>query len=99
AQRLADAEHVGDVRAGPELADPAEARVDRVDDEQGAGFVAAAAQRPQDSGGRDARAGAPLHGLDDRAGGAAGQRTRVLTERAAVHTGGQALAPPVRETP
>ena len=41
AERLADAEHVRDLLAGPHLADPAQPRVDRVDDEQRSGLVAA----------------------------------------------------------
>ena len=85
AERLADAEHVRDLLAGPHLADAAETGVDRVDDEQRSGLVAAAAQRLEEAVGRDARAGSPLHRLDDHAGGVLGQRPGILAVRAAMH--------------
>ena len=92
AERLADADDVGDVGAGPELADAAEARVDRVDDEERAGLVAAAAQRLEEAVGRDARARAPLHRLDDHARRVARQTARVLAVRCAGARAREAIA-------
>ncbi len=80
AERLANAEDVGQVRRGPHDADPAEAAVDRVDDEQRAGGVAAAPQRLEERRGRHAGAAPPLHGLDDHRGRVGGQRAGVLPE-------------------
>ena len=45
AERLADAEHVRDLLARPQLAHPAEPRVDRIDHEHRPRLVAAAAKR------------------------------------------------------
>src|SRR5213079_2181253 len=67
----------------------AEARVDRVDDQQRAALVAAAPQRLEEAVGRHARAGAALHRLDDHAGGVTGEQAGILTERPAVYGAGQ----------
>ena len=89
AERLADAEHVRDFLAGPHLADPAEPREDRVDDEQRPRLVAAAAKRLEEAVRRDARPGSALHRLDDHAAGVLGQRSGILAVRAPVHRPGQ----------
>jgi len=85
AERFADAEDVGDIGAGPELADPSEPGVDRVDDEKRTCLVAAPAQCLEEPGGRHPRACASLHGLDDDARRVARQRAWILAERAAMH--------------
>ena len=85
AERLADAEHVRDLFTRPHLADTAEPAEDRVDDEQRPGFVATATHRLEEVVGRHARAGPPLHRLDDHAACVVRQRPGILAVRAPVN--------------
>ena len=89
AERLADAEHVRDLLARPHLADAAEPRIDRVDDEQRSRLVAAAAKQLEEAVRRNARPGSSLNRLDDHAAGVLGQRPGILAVRAPVHRPGQ----------
>ena len=89
AQGLADAEHVRDFRAGPQLSEPSEPDEDRIHDEQRAGLVAALAQRGEEVVGRHARAGSALHGLDDHDARIVGQRPGILAVCASMDRPGQ----------
>src|SRR5689334_21051715 len=97
AERLADAEDVGDLGARPERADASEPGVDRVDDKERARRVAPRAQRRQESVRRHPRAGAALHGLHDHAGGPRGELARILAERETVHGPREPVAPRLLE--
>src|SRR5581483_567827 len=92
AERLADADDVRELRSRPRLADPPEAGVDRVDDEERTGLVAALAQTRQECVGGHPRAGPSLHRLDDDAGGVARQRPGILAVGVAMHRARQPSA-------
>jgi hypothetical protein len=85
AERLADAEHVCDLGAWPQFADPAETREDRVDDEQRTGGVAAVAQYREEVVGRHPRAAAALNRLDDHDARIRRKPSGIPTVRAPMH--------------
>jgi hypothetical protein len=89
AERLADAEDVREVEARPQLADPPHARVDRVDYEQRAGFVAPLAQPLEKARWRHPRAAPALYRLHDHAARAARQLPGILAVSAAEDRTGQ----------